>query len=277
MIYLPKLQFSIHSYSCPHSMHFFIFEPPHYKTNKMTVRPVKTQISLGIHPVWSETSLFAQYVAKDPSFLHDQTGWMPRLIWVFTGWTCHFVGFVMRRLIFTCLTALFCTTRMCCQLCKADVSQWKATLHNDVRFPTVNRRIYCRKFFMLSNQMLCYIRKCIRMILYKKIMSHWLKKVARILMNHLLSFEPLHKTNKMTYSPSLIRVFAVRSKASQGTKVSSCGQRRLRSDWANLCLCWVHRSFCWFCHAAAHLLKRFFSWFIIYLFIEKISFCLYLE
>ena len=28
-------------------------EPPHDKTNKMTVRPAKTQISLGIHPVWS--------------------------------------------------------------------------------------------------------------------------------------------------------------------------------------------------------------------------------
>ena len=29
----------------------------------------------------------------------DQTGWMPRLIWVFAGRTCHFVGFVMRWLI----------------------------------------------------------------------------------------------------------------------------------------------------------------------------------
>ena len=28
----------------------------------------------------------------------DQTGWMPRLIWVFAGHTCHFVGFVMRWL-----------------------------------------------------------------------------------------------------------------------------------------------------------------------------------
>ena len=27
------------------------------KTNKMTVRPAKTQISLGIRPVWSETLL----------------------------------------------------------------------------------------------------------------------------------------------------------------------------------------------------------------------------
>ena len=70
----------------------------------MTLRPAKTQISLGIRPVWSEFSLCAQWVAKDPSFLHedsedaDQTGRMPRMIWVFGGRTCHFVGFVMRQL-----------------------------------------------------------------------------------------------------------------------------------------------------------------------------------
>ena len=57
-----------------------IIELPHDKTNKMTVRPVKTQISLGICPVWSESSLCSQWVAKDLSFLHadnkdsDQTG-----------------------------------------------------------------------------------------------------------------------------------------------------------------------------------------------------------
>ena len=60
----------------------FMFEPQHDKTNKMTVRPAKTQISLDIRPVWSESSLCAQWVAKDPSFLHadsedsDQTGRM---------------------------------------------------------------------------------------------------------------------------------------------------------------------------------------------------------
>ena len=31
----------------------YIFEPRHEKTNKMSVRPAKTQISLGIHQVWS--------------------------------------------------------------------------------------------------------------------------------------------------------------------------------------------------------------------------------
>ena len=30
------------------------FEPLHDKTNKMTLHPAKTQISLGIRPVWSD-------------------------------------------------------------------------------------------------------------------------------------------------------------------------------------------------------------------------------
>ena len=53
----------------------------------------RLKISLGIHPVWSESLPFAQWVAKDPSFLHvdsedsGQTVWMARLIWVFAGCT----------------------------------------------------------------------------------------------------------------------------------------------------------------------------------------------
>ena len=34
-----------------HQMNVKIKEPPHDKTNKMAVRPEKTLISLGIHPV----------------------------------------------------------------------------------------------------------------------------------------------------------------------------------------------------------------------------------
>ena len=86
------------------------YEPRHDKTNKVTVHPAKTQISLGICPVWSESSLYTQWVAKEPRFLHadsedsDQPGWMPRLIWVFAGRTlillvlsCH--GSIMLRII----------------------------------------------------------------------------------------------------------------------------------------------------------------------------------
>ena len=83
---------------------FTIHEPAHDKTNKMSVRPAKTQISLGIHPVWSESSLSAwrklgslatQWAHSDDS---DQTGRMPRLIWVFAGCTLSLLGFLMSRL-----------------------------------------------------------------------------------------------------------------------------------------------------------------------------------
>ena len=84
-----------------------------------------------------------------------------------------------------------------------------------------------------------------------------------------LSIEPpSDKTNILTCAPSkdsdqpghlssLIRVFAVRSMGSWGPKLSSCGQRRLWSDWADdqadLSLHWAHMPFCWFCHEAAQL------------------------
>ena len=56
------------------------------------VHPAKTQISLASAQS-DQSSLCAQWVAKDPNFLHadsedsDQTGRMPRLIWVFAGHT----------------------------------------------------------------------------------------------------------------------------------------------------------------------------------------------
>ena len=69
------------------------------------MRPAKTQISLGIRPVWSESLLSAgrKLGSSATYWAHcegsDQTGRMPRLIWAFVGHTCHFVGFVMMRLV----------------------------------------------------------------------------------------------------------------------------------------------------------------------------------
>ena len=69
------------------------FWPPHDKTNKMTVRPAKTRISLGICPVWSESSLSAwrKLWSLATHLVHredpGQTGRMPWLIWVFAGHT----------------------------------------------------------------------------------------------------------------------------------------------------------------------------------------------
>ena len=78
------------------------------KPTKWHVHPAKTQISMGVRPVWSESLLSAwrNIECSATSWAHiedsDQTGWTPRLIWVFTGRKGHFVGFVMRRLIFLC-------------------------------------------------------------------------------------------------------------------------------------------------------------------------------
>ena len=63
------------------------FEPQHDTTNKMSVRPAKTQPSLlRVFTV----RMMKPWVLSYP-WAHsegcDQTGWMPRLIWVFVGRT----------------------------------------------------------------------------------------------------------------------------------------------------------------------------------------------
>ena len=71
------------------------------KPAKWPVRPAKTQISLGIRPIWSASSLstwrnlgfLASHWAHSED--SDLTGRVSRPIRVFTGPTCHFVGFAM--------------------------------------------------------------------------------------------------------------------------------------------------------------------------------------
>ena len=73
------------------------------KPTNWPVRPVKTQISLGIRPVWSESSLCTQWIAKGPSFDHapskDWSDWAESQANLSLHWTHkHFVDFVMMRL-----------------------------------------------------------------------------------------------------------------------------------------------------------------------------------
>ena len=72
-----------------HFTAFSEFERPRDKTNKVSVRPAKTQMSLGIHPVLSESSLSAWRKLGSLATHWAQrslwSDWMPRLIWVFAG------------------------------------------------------------------------------------------------------------------------------------------------------------------------------------------------
>ena len=65
------------------------------KPTKWPLHPAKTQISLCIHPVWSESSLSAWR-----NIGSSATHWAPRLILVVAGHKGHFLGFVMRWLTF---------------------------------------------------------------------------------------------------------------------------------------------------------------------------------
>ena len=81
------------------------------RTNHLKTKPTKwlcaqqRQISLGFRPVWSESSLCTQQVAKDPSFLHadseDWSDWADAQADLSLCWAhMPFVGFIMRQLIF---------------------------------------------------------------------------------------------------------------------------------------------------------------------------------
>ena len=83
------------------------------------LRPAKTQISLGFRPVWSESplsawrklgSLATHWAHSEDS---DQTGRMPRLIWVSLGahsvcWFCHVVAFFWWVCFIIWLTTWLC-------------------------------------------------------------------------------------------------------------------------------------------------------------------------
>ena len=79
------------------------FDPRHDKTNNVAVHPAKTQISLGICQVWSESSLCAWRTLEflNTHWAHSKDSDQPRhqadlsLRLAYT----HFVSFVMSRLI----------------------------------------------------------------------------------------------------------------------------------------------------------------------------------
>ena len=85
-----------------------IYEPRHDKTNKMSVRPAKTQISLGIRPVRSESSLCVQWVAKDPRFLHAGSEDSESSLGAHSFcWFCHVAAHISFRHV-TKFVYLFC-------------------------------------------------------------------------------------------------------------------------------------------------------------------------
>ena len=90
-------------------------------TTKWHVCPAKTQISLGIRPIWSESSLSAWRKLGSLGSLRthwthsedsDQTGLMPRLVWVLTGRIVTLLVLSCRGLFCFILQHLFTSERI---------------------------------------------------------------------------------------------------------------------------------------------------------------------
>ena len=80
------------------------YEPPHDKTNKMTMHPVKTRISLGIRPAWSVYAVRMKktWVLSYPMSAQQRlwSDWVDAQADLSLHWAhSHFVGFVTSQLI----------------------------------------------------------------------------------------------------------------------------------------------------------------------------------
>ena len=73
-------------------MHFLNVSHLLTKPTKWHFCPAKTQISLDIRPVWSESSQCAQWVAEDPMFLHAKS----------EDWSVSSLGAVAILLVLSC-------------------------------------------------------------------------------------------------------------------------------------------------------------------------------
>ena len=115
-------------------------------------------MSLGIRTVWSGSSLCAQWVVKDPRFLHadsedsDQTGRMPRLIWVFAGRTLILLVLSCRGSVYTCSFPMAAIRRENINLTKKKNKKNKKKTGNQLSLPPKNWNFKCTAKFVLLHK-----------------------------------------------------------------------------------------------------------------------------
>ena len=212
---------------------FRIFELRHDKTKNMSVRPAKTQISLGIRPVWSESSLSA-WRKLGPLATHwvhskdsDQTRRMPRLIWVFAGRTAT-------------LLVLSCRGSFTVYLFQANFYTVNFELKGDDQATNFFRVNPATGEVSLS-QPLFAVDSFSSVTVSMK--SRW----ATTWQNQQNECAPSEDSDQPGHPLSLIRVFAVRMKKPWVLSYPLSAQWRFWSDWADaqadLSLRWVHGNF----------------------------------
>ena len=230
-------------------------EPPHDKTIKMSVRPAKTQISLGICPVWSESSLSAwrnigslatHWAHSEDS---DQTGRMPRLIRVFAGHT---------------LILLVLSCRGSCYITEGTKEREPWVLRDNPELPASKKKLPTGRVGSgkPGERIQCTWTRCLDYWTensnFQGLIGCSEKQIRRV-------FEPPHdKTNKMTVCPMKTQISLgicpVWSESSLCAHWVAKDPSFLRADsedfdaQADLSFRWEHMPFSWFCHEVAHLM-----------------------
>ena len=197
-------------------------EPWHDKTNKLSVCPAKTQISLGIRPVWSESSLSA-WRKLGPLATHwahsedsDQTGRMPRLIWVFAGRTPILLVLSRRG---SNDYPMKMTQMYGCQTVKLPSLR---TTTGSRKFAKPCKNVACDMvhWFTRGHTTNTYFRVRYIVLALKII---W----AATWQNQQSECAPSEDSDQPGHPPSLIRVFAVRMKKALVLRYPLSAQRRL--------------------------------------------------
>ena len=121
------------------------------KATKWYVCPANTQISLDICPVWSESLLCAQWVAKDPGFLHADSEDCPGSSESSLGpqphcWFCHEAA---QRLLTT-------LGELQSDFCKNITEFYRISLKNlpQLRFQSTAYGMYANHDLLLKNSLL---------------------------------------------------------------------------------------------------------------------------
>ena len=215
------------------------------KPTKWHVHPAKTQVSLGIRPVWSESSLSAW--RKLGSFTHwahskdsDQSGRMPRLIWVFIGHT------VILLILSRGGSFLSAKIRIRFGMRRTDEALRGMLQMFKVHYQSVCLFIFYIHFIMdtLFFRMLQLI-KIFNLKLHFELQSFnydfvGLKASCGWYMSHLMTKPTkLHVRLAKTQIRPVWSVFAVRMKKAQVLSYPLSIQRRLWSDWADAQADWV--------------------------------------
>ena len=145
-------------YSQSMVIHIFVYEPRHDKANNVAVCPAKTQISLGIRPVWSGSSLSAWRklgsLATHWAHSEDWSDWAHAQAEDWSDWAdaqadlnlrwahTHVVGFDMSRLIYR-----MCRKHFSLSITVANQVNKQSLLRFVIRF--ANHNISCKYFLKM--------------------------------------------------------------------------------------------------------------------------------